>query len=156
MTDDILDKEEEERIEEEKEMNFLDQLLKESHEDWKMRLLAITKLIEHLLENKPKLIEEVEKSDESQLSDIVKKWATKTEFDNFMHYEHKNSSENGGCDHAIIYANVMNYALPLCNGLDPSSDNVTKMEAIGYSILLTKALNCMKTAMEQLPDEVLD
>ena len=63
MTDEIIDEEEEERIEEEKEMNFLDSLLKEAHENWEMRLFAMTQLIEYLMRNKPKLIESLEKSD---------------------------------------------------------------------------------------------
>lgn len=152
MTDEIIDEEEEERIEEEKEMNFLDSLLKEAHENWEMRLFAMTQLIEYLMRNKPKLIEALEKSDES-VEDIVKKWATKTELDSFLHYEHKIARKTGGNDHTMIYVNLINYGLPMCKGLDSSQDNVSKMELIGYAILLTKALNCMKSAMEQLPDE---
>lgn len=155
MTDEIIDEEEVKRIEEEKEMNFLNELLIEAKHDWKMRLFAITQLIEYLMRKEPQLIEAIEKSDEP-LENIVKNWATKMELDNFLHHEHKIARKTGEYEHAVVYANIMNYGLLRRDGMDYSQDNISKMELIGYEVLLTKALNCIKSAVEQLPDEVLD
>lgn len=139
MTDDILD-------------DVLDESLNDAHNDWECRLFAITRFLSYAMRAHPNLVEEVEKCSESQLADVVKKYTTRAEFNRFIKYQTSCDLALGENKELIIYANIINYGHPMCKGIAPSSKKVEKMEIIGFSILLTKALNCMKIAMEQLPN----
>lgn len=127
---------------------ILDDLLHDTADDWKLRMLAITHLIQYLDEERNEITKELEECETNQLHDIAVKYATVDEVDKYIDYAFKNDKESNETYGAVVYVNIVYYGLPAVSDLPPTDETHAKMKVVGFTTLLYKAMQCIKISMD--------